>query len=72
MIAEGLYPVPVVVITPFAQERRHADRILDECLTVDDPATLTTNGADFYLIRVWGQESRMVYAGPIWVEANMN
>ena len=42
MIAEGLYPVPVVVITPFAQERRHADRILDECLTVDDPATLTT------------------------------
>ena len=42
MIAEGLYPVPVVVITPFAQERRHADRILGERWVVYDPDTLTT------------------------------
>ncbi|MFX1391544.1 MAG: DUF3604 domain-containing protein, partial [Promethearchaeota archaeon] len=33
-----------------------------------DPSTLNTNGYDFYLIRVVGENGRMSYAGPIWVE----
>jgi len=34
-----------------------------------DPSTLNTGGVDFYLVRVVGDNGRMVYAGPIWVEA---
>ena len=33
-----------------------------------DPSTLNTNGYDFYLIRVVGENGRISYAGPIWVE----
>jgi hypothetical protein len=33
-----------------------------------DPSTLNTGGVDFYLVRVVGDNGRMVYAGPIWVE----
>ncbi len=33
-----------------------------------DPSTLNTNGFDFYLIRVVGENGRTSYAGPIWVE----
>ena len=33
-----------------------------------DPSTLNTGGVDFYLIRVMGDNGRMAYAGPIWVE----
>jgi hypothetical protein len=33
-----------------------------------DPSTLNTNGYDFYLIRVVGDNGRLSYAGPIWVE----
>jgi hypothetical protein len=34
-----------------------------------DPDSLHTGGADFYLIRVVGENGRSVYAGPIWVKA---
>ncbi len=33
-----------------------------------DPSTLTTGGFDYYLIRVIGNNGRISYAGPIWVE----
>lgn len=33
-----------------------------------DPSTLNTGGVDFYLVRVVGDNGRMAYAGPIWVE----
>jgi hypothetical protein len=33
-----------------------------------DPNTLNTSGYDYYLIRVVGENGRMSYAGPIWVE----
>ncbi|MFX0143171.1 MAG: DUF3604 domain-containing protein [Candidatus Hodarchaeota archaeon] len=33
-----------------------------------DPSTLNTSGYDYYLIRVVGENGRMSYAGPIWVE----
>jgi len=33
-----------------------------------DPNTLNTGGYDYYLIRVVGENGRMSYAGPIWVE----
>jgi len=33
-----------------------------------DPSTLNTNYYDYYLIRVVGENGRMSYAGPIWVE----
>ncbi len=33
-----------------------------------DPATLNTGGADFYVIRVVGDNGRTAYSGPIWVE----
>ena len=33
-----------------------------------DPSTLNTGGYDFYLIRVVGDNGRISYAGPIWVE----
>ncbi len=33
-----------------------------------DPSTLNTNGYDYYLIRVVGENGRISYAGPIWVE----
>ncbi len=33
-----------------------------------DPTTLNTGGADFYLIRIVGANSRTAYAGPIWIE----
>ncbi|MFW9901532.1 MAG: DUF3604 domain-containing protein [Candidatus Thorarchaeota archaeon] len=33
-----------------------------------DPSTLHTNGFDYYLIRVVGENGRTSYAGPIWVE----
>ncbi len=32
-----------------------------------DPSTLTTGGADFYVIRIVSDNGRMAYAGPIWV-----
>jgi hypothetical protein len=32
-----------------------------------DPSKLNTGGADFYLIRVVGENGRFAYAGPIWV-----
>ncbi|WXG46922.1 MAG: DUF3604 domain-containing protein [Candidatus Atabeyarchaeum deiterrae] len=35
-----------------------------------DPSTLNTGGADFYLIRVVGQNGRTAYSGPIWVEVS--
>jgi hypothetical protein len=35
-----------------------------------DPATLNTSGADFYLLRVVGDNGRTAYAGPIWVEVS--
>jgi len=35
-----------------------------------DPATLNTNGIDFYLIRVVGANGRSAYIGPIWVEVS--
>jgi len=34
-----------------------------------DPLTLNTNGADFYLVRVVGNNGRTTYLGPIWVES---
>lgn len=33
-----------------------------------DPSTLNTEGFDFYMIRVVGDNGRMTWAGPIWVE----
>ncbi|MFX1570027.1 MAG: DUF3604 domain-containing protein [Promethearchaeota archaeon] len=33
-----------------------------------DPTTLNTGGFDYYLIRVVGENGRMSYVGPIWVE----
>jgi hypothetical protein len=33
-----------------------------------DPSTLNTGGYDYYLVRVVGENGRMSYAGPIWVE----
>ena len=33
-----------------------------------DPTTLNTGGADYYPIRVVGDNGRMAYIGPIWVE----
>jgi len=33
-----------------------------------DPSTLNTGGYDYYLIRIIGENGRMTYAGPIWVE----
>ncbi|MFX1242471.1 MAG: DUF3604 domain-containing protein, partial [Promethearchaeota archaeon] len=33
-----------------------------------DPSSLNTNDFDFYLIRVVGDNGRMSYVGPIWVE----
>ncbi len=33
-----------------------------------DPSTLNTGGFDYYLIRVVGENGRMSYSGPIWVE----
>jgi hypothetical protein len=35
-----------------------------------DPATLNTSGADFYLLRVVGDNGRTAYAGPIWVQVS--
>ena len=35
-----------------------------------DPSKLNTGGADFYLIRVVGDNGRFVYAGPIWVQVH--
>nr|MDO8135595.1 DUF3604 domain-containing protein [Candidatus Njordarchaeum guaymaensis] len=35
-----------------------------------DPATLDTSGADFYLLRIVGDNGRTAYAGPIWVEVS--
>ncbi|MFX0020717.1 MAG: DUF3604 domain-containing protein [Candidatus Hermodarchaeota archaeon] len=32
------------------------------------PSTLNTKGYDYYLIRIVGENGRMSYAGPIWVE----
>ena len=33
-----------------------------------DPSTLNTNGFDYYLVRFVGDNGRMTWAGPIWVE----
>ncbi len=33
-----------------------------------DPSTLNTGGFDFYVIRVVGDNGRMTWVGPIWVE----
>ncbi|MFX0049362.1 MAG: DUF3604 domain-containing protein, partial [Candidatus Hermodarchaeota archaeon] len=33
-----------------------------------DPSTLNTEGYDFYVIRVVGDNDRMTWSGPIWVE----
>ena len=33
-----------------------------------DPNTLNTNGFDYYLVRFVGDNGRMTWAGPIWVE----
>ncbi|MFW9975348.1 MAG: DUF3604 domain-containing protein [Candidatus Thorarchaeota archaeon] len=33
-----------------------------------DPSTLNTNGSDFYLVRVVGNNGRFAYIGPIWVQ----
>jgi hypothetical protein len=35
-----------------------------------DPSDLNTGGADFYVVRVVGDNGRMTYAGPIWVEVS--
>ncbi len=35
-----------------------------------DPATLTTEGRDFYVIRMISRGQRTVYAGPIWVQVS--
>ncbi|MFW9943525.1 MAG: DUF3604 domain-containing protein, partial [Candidatus Sifarchaeia archaeon] len=33
-----------------------------------NPEGLNTGGADFYIVRVFGENGRITYAGPIWVE----
>ncbi|MFX1455869.1 MAG: DUF3604 domain-containing protein [Promethearchaeota archaeon] len=33
-----------------------------------DPSTLNTDGYDYYIVRIVGENGRMSYAGPIWVE----
>lgn len=33
-----------------------------------DPDTLNTGGADYYLIRIVGENGRISYSGPIWVQ----
>jgi hypothetical protein len=33
-----------------------------------DPALLNTGGADFYVVRIVGENGRCCYAGPIWVD----
>ncbi|MFX1416540.1 MAG: hypothetical protein ACFFC0_06985, partial [Promethearchaeota archaeon] len=33
-----------------------------------NPEDLNTGGADFYIVRVVGENGRITYAGPIWVE----
>ena len=33
-----------------------------------DPSTLNTGGFDFYVVRIVGDNGRMTWAGPIWVE----
>lgn len=33
-----------------------------------EPSTLNTGGYDYYLIRIVGENGRISYAGPIWVE----
>lgn len=53
----------------------------DKCVQIDgewyvneysdnpiDPSTLNTNGYDFYLIRMVGENGRTSYIGPLWVE----
>lgn len=35
---------------------------------ISNPEELTTNGVDFYLIRIVGDNGRHSYIGPIWVE----
>ncbi len=35
-----------------------------------DPGTLNTDGVDFYLVRVVGDNGRFAYIGPIWVGIN--
>ncbi|TFG18743.1 MAG: DUF3604 domain-containing protein [Promethearchaeota archaeon] len=35
---------------------------------IEDPNLLNTGGADFYIIRVVGENKRHSYIGPIWVE----
>ena len=35
---------------------------------LEDPDSLNTDGADFYIIRVVGENKRHSYIGPIWVE----
>jgi hypothetical protein len=35
-----------------------------------DPLELTTGGADFYLVRIIGNNGRITYAGPIWIEVS--
>ncbi len=35
---------------------------------IPNPANLSTYGADFYIIRIVGQNGRHTYIGPIWVE----
>ncbi len=35
---------------------------------IEDPDSLNTGGADFYIIRVVGENKRYSYIGPIWVE----
>ncbi len=37
---------------------------------IEDPNTLNTNGVDFYIIRVVGENHRHTYIGPIWVEVH--
>ncbi|MHA1451241.1 MAG: DUF3604 domain-containing protein [Promethearchaeota archaeon] len=37
---------------------------------IEDPNSLNTGGADFYLIRVVGENNRHSYIGPIWVEVS--
>jgi hypothetical protein len=34
---------------------------------IENPDTLQTNGIDFYLVRVVGENGRHTYIGPIWV-----
>ncbi|MHA2007675.1 MAG: hypothetical protein ACXACO_09495 [Promethearchaeota archaeon] len=33
----------------------------------NDPSTSNTEGYDYYLIRVLGDNGRISYAGPIWI-----